>query len=136
MNITSVQTVTKYEQHQLDMLLWQADVHERNGKRQEALRENMKRLITITLLFALCSCSRHEIHKTTANAPQLRPPIDRSVWANTRDDFGTINGHNYDGVTVMRVEPDGVVVKTKSGIVKLYFSELSQQAQQKYHYDP
>ena len=32
----SVQTATEYEQHQFDMLLWQADVHERNGKKQEA----------------------------------------------------------------------------------------------------
>jgi hypothetical protein len=30
------QSVTEYEQHRLDMLLWQADVHERNGKQQEA----------------------------------------------------------------------------------------------------
>jgi hypothetical protein len=36
MNTTSEQTVAKYEQHQLDMLLWQADVHERDGRRQEA----------------------------------------------------------------------------------------------------
>jgi hypothetical protein len=36
MSTTSVQTVTEYEQHQLDMLLWQADVHETNGRKQEA----------------------------------------------------------------------------------------------------
>jgi hypothetical protein len=36
MNTTSDQTVTEYEQHQLDMLLWQADVHQRNRKKQEA----------------------------------------------------------------------------------------------------
>jgi hypothetical protein len=36
MDTTSVQTVTEYEQHQLDMLLWQADVHERNGREREA----------------------------------------------------------------------------------------------------
>ena len=36
MNTTNEQTVTEYEQHQLDMLLWQADVHERNGRKQEA----------------------------------------------------------------------------------------------------
>ena len=36
MNTTSAQTVTEYEQHQLDMLLWQADVHQRNGKKREA----------------------------------------------------------------------------------------------------
>jgi hypothetical protein len=33
---TSEQTVAEYEHHQLDMLLWQADVQERNGRRQEA----------------------------------------------------------------------------------------------------
>jgi hypothetical protein len=36
MNTTSAQTVTEYEQHRVDMLLWQADVHERNGRKQEA----------------------------------------------------------------------------------------------------
>ena len=36
MNTTSEQTVAEYEQHKLDMLLWQADVHERNGRKQEA----------------------------------------------------------------------------------------------------
>jgi hypothetical protein len=36
MNTTSDQTVTEYEQHQLDMLLWQADVHQRNGRKPEA----------------------------------------------------------------------------------------------------
>jgi hypothetical protein len=33
---TSEQTVAEYEQHQLDMLLWQADVHLRSGRNQEA----------------------------------------------------------------------------------------------------
>jgi hypothetical protein len=36
MNTTGEQTVTQYEQHQLEMLLWQADLHERNGRKQKA----------------------------------------------------------------------------------------------------
>ena len=36
MNTTSEQTAAEYERHQLDMLLWQADVHERNARKQEA----------------------------------------------------------------------------------------------------
>jgi hypothetical protein len=36
MNITSEQTVTEYEEHRFDMLVWQADVHEKNGRKQEA----------------------------------------------------------------------------------------------------
>lgn len=37
-NVRSIseQTVAEYEHHQLVMLLWQADVHERNGRKQEA----------------------------------------------------------------------------------------------------
>jgi hypothetical protein len=33
---TNEPKVTEYEQHQLDMLLRQADVYERNGRKQEA----------------------------------------------------------------------------------------------------
>jgi hypothetical protein len=36
MNTTSGQAGTECEQHRLDMLLWQADVHEKSGKKQEA----------------------------------------------------------------------------------------------------
>jgi hypothetical protein len=38
MNITGEQVMSDYEQHRLDMLLWQADVHEKNGKKHEASR--------------------------------------------------------------------------------------------------
>ena len=36
MNTTGAREMLEYEQHQLNMLLWQADVHERNGKIREA----------------------------------------------------------------------------------------------------
>ena len=35
-----------------------------------------------------------------------------------------------------RVEPDGIVVKTKSGITKLYFTELPKDVQQRFNYNP
>ena len=40
------------------------------------------------------------------------------------DDFKTINGKEYKNATVSRVEPDGIVLKSKSGITKVYFTEL------------
>jgi type IV secretory pathway VirB10-like protein len=40
------------------------------------------------------------------------------------EDFKTINGKEYKNVTVSRVEPDGLMLKSKSGISKVYFSEL------------
>lgn len=40
------------------------------------------------------------------------------------EDFKTINGKEYKNATVSRIEPDGVVLKSKSGIAKVYFTEL------------
>ena len=52
------------------------------------------------------------------------------------EDFKLITGKEYDNVTVTRVEPDGVVLKTKSGISKIYFVELPNDVQQRFHYNP
>jgi hypothetical protein len=51
------------------------------------------------------------------------------------DDFKTIDGKEYKNVTVSRVEPDGIVLKTKSGISKVYFVELPKEVQERFHYD-
>jgi 3D (Asp-Asp-Asp) domain-containing protein len=40
------------------------------------------------------------------------------------EDFKTVNGKEYKNAEVSRVEPDGIVLKTKSGISKIYFTEL------------
>jgi hypothetical protein len=50
------------------------------------------------------------------------------------DDFKTINGKQYKDATVNRVEPDGIVLKTKSGIIKVYFTELPKDVQERFHY--
>jgi hypothetical protein len=51
------------------------------------------------------------------------------------DDFKTMDGKEYKNTTVTRVEPDGIIVKMKSGISKLYFVELPNDVQQRFHYD-
>jgi hypothetical protein len=51
------------------------------------------------------------------------------------EDFKTVNGKEYKDATVSRVEPDGVVLKTKSGIIKVYFTELPKDVQERFHYD-
>jgi hypothetical protein len=50
------------------------------------------------------------------------------------DDFKTISGKEYKNVTVSRVEADGIVLKSKSGITKVYFVELPKDVQQRFHY--
>jgi hypothetical protein len=52
------------------------------------------------------------------------------------DDFKTINGKEYKNVTVSRVEPDGIVLRGKLGISKVYFSELPKEVQQRFNYNP
>ena len=51
------------------------------------------------------------------------------------DDFKTVNGKEYKDANVTRVEPDGIVVKTKSGVTKVYFAELPKEVQERFHYD-
>ena len=50
------------------------------------------------------------------------------------EDFKTVNGKEYKNVTVVRVESDGIVLRTKSGITKLYFAELPKDVQERFHY--
>src|SRR6266478_6210543 len=51
------------------------------------------------------------------------------------DDFKTIDGKKYKNVNVSRVEPDGLVLSSKSGISKVYFTELPKEVQQRFNYD-
>jgi hypothetical protein len=48
------------------------------------------------------------------------------------EDFKTINGKEYKNVEVGRVEPDGLVLWSKSGILKVYFSELPKEVVDKW----
>jgi len=52
------------------------------------------------------------------------------------DNFKTIDGREYKDAQVSRLEPDGIVVRTKSGISKIYFIELPKEVQERFHYDP
>jgi len=52
------------------------------------------------------------------------------------DDFRTLSGKEFKDATITRVETDGIVVKTKSGMSKVYFAELPKEVQERFHYDP
>src|SRR2546422_4083889 len=51
------------------------------------------------------------------------------------DDFKAIDGKEYKNVTVSRIEADGIVLRTKSGISKVYFVELPKEVQERFHYN-
>src|ERR1043166_7493721 len=51
------------------------------------------------------------------------------------DDFKTLDGKQYNNVSVSRIEPDGIVLVTSSGISKVYFTELPKDVQEHFRYD-
>ena len=50
------------------------------------------------------------------------------------DDFKTIGGKIYKDATVSHVEADGIVIRTKAGISKIYFVELPKDVQERFHH--
>jgi hypothetical protein len=50
------------------------------------------------------------------------------------EDFKTINGKVYKDATVSRVEGDGIVLRTDTGIFKVYFAELPEDVQERFHW--
>jgi hypothetical protein len=57
-----------------------------------------------------------------------------SLGSARSDDFKTTDGKEYKNATVTQVEADGIVVKTKGGISKVYFAELPKDVQERFHY--
>src|ERR1041384_5118685 len=49
------------------------------------------------------------------------------------EDFKTVNGKIYKDATISHVEADGIVLRTKTGISKVYFVELSKEVQERFH---
>ena len=50
------------------------------------------------------------------------------------EDFKTTKGKVYKDATVSRIEADGIELKTKTGISKVYFTELPQDVQERFHW--
>jgi thiol-disulfide isomerase/thioredoxin len=51
------------------------------------------------------------------------------------DDFKLVIGKEYKNATVSRIEPDGIVLRTKSGTAKVYFIELPEEVRERFHYN-
>jgi hypothetical protein len=50
------------------------------------------------------------------------------------EDFKTTSGKVYKDATVSRIEGDGIVLRTEAGISKVYFTELPQEIQERFHW--
>ena len=65
----------------------------------------------------------------SAIIPLLISSIILTTNALLAEDFKTIDGKEYKNVTVSRVEADGIVLTSSSGISKVYFTELPKEVQ-------
>ena len=57
-----------------------------------------------------------------------------SVSLALAEDFKTVSGRVYKDATISSVEADGIVLRTKTGISKVYFVELPEDVQERFHY--
>lgn len=50
------------------------------------------------------------------------------------EEFKTSDGKVYKDATVSRIEADGIEIKTRTGIFKVYFTELPPDVQERFHW--
>ncbi|HEU0049935.1 MAG TPA: hypothetical protein VFQ43_20265 [Nitrososphaera sp.] len=77
---------------------------------------------------------RSRIHGVTYWQTTLAILAGLSMSMALAEDFKTISGKEYKDATITRVEGDGIVLRTKTGISKVYFVELPKDVQEKFHY--
>jgi hypothetical protein len=66
--------------------------------------------------------------------PRLAILVLFSTTLALAEDFKTVTGKVYKDATITSVEVDGIVLKTKTGISKVYFVELPKEVQERFHY--
>jgi len=87
---------------------------------------------------SLCRCrvenKRGRIRRVNCWATTLAILPLLSASLAVAEDFKTVSGRVYKDATISRVEADGIVIRTKTGISKIYFVELPKDVQERFHY--
>src|SRR5262245_17675773 len=86
--------------------------------------------------YCIVERKRDRIHHMNPRKAVLLIVFTTSAALALAADFKTNNGKEYKNAMVTQVDPEGIVVKSKTGISKLYFTELPEDVQKRYHYDP
>jgi hypothetical protein len=100
---------------------------------------NVERVIApVHVTFCRCGVEskRHKIPSVNCSATTLAILAVLSASLTLAEDFKTINGKIYKDATIRRVEADGIVLRTKAGVSKIYFIELPKDIQGRFHFDP
>ena len=77
-----------------------------------------------------------EAESSSVNSSKSPMAILASLFASLAlaEDFKTVSGKIYKDATISHVEADGIVLRTKTGISKVYFAELPKDVQERFHY--
>jgi hypothetical protein len=99
----------------------------------------MKALAIALAPYHFCHCRVERKRARIRRMKYLKTPVAILAALSTSfalaEDFKTIEGKEYKNAKVSRVEADGIVLITKSGISKVYFVELRKEIQERLHYD-
>jgi hypothetical protein len=86
------------------------------------------------ILSLRCGEESGRIRRVKCWAPRLAILALLSTSLALAEDFKTVSGRVYKDATISRVEADGIVLRTKTGISKVYFVELPKDVQERFHY--
>src|SRR5262245_25165035 len=83
----------------------------------------------------LCGDRTGTIHSMDpAESDHCNPIATLLVSSALAEDFKTVSGKTYKDATISYVEAYGIVLRTKTGISKVYFVELPKDVQERFHY--
>ena len=90
-----------------------------------------RRIASVQISFWHCEekSKRRRIRRVNCWVTTLAILAVLSASLAVAEDFKTIKGKMYKDATITRVEADGIVVRTKAGISKIYFVELPKDVQ-------
>jgi hypothetical protein len=75
---------------------------------------------------------RGRIHLVNCWATRLAILAVLSASLALAEDFKTLSGKVYKDATISRVEADGLILRTKTGISKVYFIELPKEVKERF----
>ena len=94
------------------------------------------RILHSGLFISFCRCrvenKRGRIRRVNSRNTIIAVLATLSTSLAFAEDFKTIDGKEYKNATISRVETDGIVLKNKSGITKVYFTELPSNVQKRF----
>src|SRR6516162_1752977 len=113
--------------------------HWKSDRRRVCLCAGVLRKRASCSVYSFCHCRVERKRRRVCRvkywlSPTLAILASLSASIALAEDFKTVNGRVYKDATISRVEADGIVLRTKTGISKVYFVELPKDVQERFHY--